>query len=220
MGRYRPMRNRRGAKRKKIRRRIFFLLLATLGLLVALDCRLRPVIVTMAQYQCQQVSLQAINDAVAQELAADGNASDRLVRVNTGPDGQVQSIEMDADSVNELKTRLTAAVSQRLMDLPEQEICVPLGTLLGWQVLAGRGPDIRLNVVPTSYVYSELKDELDSAGINQTEHKLFIDFTVEMSAILPGYSADVTVTDEVCISQTMILGNVPQMYAARTDPQL
>ena len=53
---------------------------------------------------------------------------------------------------------------------------------------------------------------------NQTEHKLFIDFTVEMSAILPGYSTDVTVTDEVCIAQTMIIGPVPQVYASHTSP--
>ena len=186
-----------------------------LMLLVAVDQQLRPVIVTMAQYQCQQISLRAINDAVSQELASDSAASEQLVRAEKGEDGSVQAIVMDADRVNALKTRLTAAVSQRLLSLPDQEISVPLGTLLGWQILAGRGPDIRLNVVPASYVYSELKDELTSAGINQTEHKLFIDFTVEMSAILPGYSTEVTVTDEVCISQTMIIGSVPQMYAAR-----
>lgn len=212
MGRYKPPRPRGKGRR----RRLFLALGMLLAALAAMDLRLRPVIVTMAQYQCQQISLRAINDAVAQELAADGGASERLVRVDRSEDGTVQAIEMDADSVNELKTRLTAAVSKRLMALPDQEIRIPLGTLLGWQLLAGRGPDIRLQIVPTSYVYSELKDELDTAGINQTEHKLYIDFTVEMSAILPGYSADVTVTDEVCISQTMIIGGVPQLYAARS----
>lgn len=215
MGKYRPVRQQGVRKKSRCRWRLLAALSVVLMLLVAVDQQLRPVIVTMAQYQCQQISLRAINDAVSQELASDSAASEQLVRAEKGEDGSVQAIVMDADRVNALKTRLTAAVSQRLLSLPDQEISVPLGTLLGWQILAGRGPDIRLNVVPASYVYSELKDELTSAGINQTEHKLFIDFTVEMSAILPGYSTEVTVTDEVCISQTMIIGSVPQMYAAR-----
>ena len=215
MGKYRPVRQQGVRKKSRRRWRLLAALSVVLMLLVAVDQQLRPVIVTMAQYQCQQISLRAINDAVSQELASDSAASEQLVRAEKGEDGSVQAIVMDADRVNALKTRLTAAVSQRLLSLPDQEISVPLGTLLGWQILAGRGPDIRLNVVPASYVYSELKDELTSAGINQTEHKLFIDFTVEMSAILPGYSTEVTVTDEVCISQTMIIGSVPQMYAAR-----
>lgn len=215
MGKYRPVRQQGVRKKSRRRWRLLAALSVALMLLVAVDQQLRPVIVTMAQYQCQQISLRAINDAVSQELASDSAASEQLVRAEKGEDGSVQAIVMDADRVNALKTRLTAAVSQRLLSLPDQEISVPLGTLLGWQILAGRGPDIRLNVVPASYVYSELKDELTSAGINQTEHKLFIDFTVEMSAILPGYSTEVTVTDEVCISQTMIIGSVPQMYAAR-----
>ncbi len=215
MGKYRPVRQQGVRKKSRRRWRLLAALSVALMLLVTVDQQLRPVIVTMAQYQCQQISLRAINDAVSQELASDSAASEQLVRAEKGEDGSVQAIVMDADRVNALKTRLTAAVSQRLLSLPDQEISVPLGTLLGWQILAGRGPDIRLNVVPASYVYSELKDELTSAGINQTEHKLFIDFTVEMSAILPGYSTEVTVTDEVCISQTMIIGSVPQMYAAR-----
>ena len=50
--------------------------------------------------------------------------------------------------------------------------------------------------------------------INQTQHRIFIRFTVEMSAILPGYSTSVTVENEVCIAQTLIVGKVPQFYAS------
>jgi hypothetical protein len=35
-----------------------------------------------------------------------------------------------------------------------------------------------------------------------------------MSAILPGYSTSVTVENEVCIAQTLIVGKVPQFYAS------
>ena len=80
--------------------------------------------------------------------------------------------------------------------------------------MAGRGPDIPLQVVPASFVESTIVDSLETAGINQTQHRIFIRFTVEMSAILPGYSTEVIVENEVCVAQTLIVGKVPQVYAS------
>ena len=160
----------------------------------------------------------AINEAVAEELSEMEDMEPQLVRVEKNADDTVSAIEVNSTEVNQLKNRLITAVSEKLMEIPNQDIHIPLGTLLGWQLLAGRGPDVQLQVVPASYVRAEINDSLTTAGINQTEHKLFIDFTVEMSAILPGYSTDVTVTDEVCIAQTMIIGPVPQVYASHTSP--
>ncbi len=216
MGRYKP-----APRRPKVPKRlgtVLLVLAVLLAALIALDRQLRPVIVTMAQYQCRVISLMAINEAVAEELSEMEDMEPQLVRVEKNADDTVSAIEVNSTEVNQLKNRLIAAVSEKLMEIPNQDIHIPLGTLLGWQLLAGRGPDVQLQVVPASYVRAEINDSLTTAGINQTEHKLFIDFTVEMSAILPGYSTDVTVTDEVCIAQTMIIGPVPQVYASHTSP--
>lgn len=63
-------------------------------------------------------------------------------------DGTVSAIEINSVEVNRLKTRLTDAVANRLLSVPKQDVRIPLGTLLGWQIMAGRGPDIPLQVVP------------------------------------------------------------------------
>ena len=151
------------SKRRVILFRLFLVFCAAFAVFSVLDNRLRPVITTMAQYQCRVVSVLAMNEAVMEEL------------------NEVQDIEQ---------------------------------ALLGWQIMAGRGPDIPLQVVPASFVQSTIVDTLETAGINQTQHRIFIRFTVEMSAILPGYSTSVTVENEVCIAQTLIVGKVPQFYAS------
>ena len=51
---------------------------------------------------------------------------------------------------------------------------------------------------------SEVVDTLETAGINRTQHRGVIRFTVEMSAILPGYSTSVDVTDEVCVTDPIV----------------
>lgn len=206
---------RAGPKRRKIKYRwkLAGLLLAVAALFAAVDSQLRPVVETMAQYQCRVVSVIAINEAVMDELEKMGDAPQRLVRLEKNADGTVSNVELDSVEMNRMKARLTEAVSNRLMSLENQDVAIPLGTLLGWQLLAGRGPGVHLQIVPASFVESNVVDTLETAGINQTQHRVCIRFTVEMSAILPGYSTSVDVTDEVCVAQTLIVGQVPEFYA-------
>lgn len=202
------------SKRRVILFRLFLVFCAAFAVFSVLDNRLRPVITTMAQYQCRVVSVLAMNEAVMEELNEVQDIEQALVEVDKAPDGTVSAIEINSVEVNRLKTRLTDAVANRLLSVPKQDVHIPLGTLLGWQIMAGRGPDIPLQVVPASFVQSTIVDTLETAGINQTQHRIFIRFTVEMSAILPGYSTSVTVENEVCIAQTLIVGKVPQFYAS------
>ncbi len=201
-------------KKRVVFFRLFLTFAAVLTAFAILDSRLRPVITTMAQYQCRVVSILAMNEAVMEELNRIPQAEQSLVTVEKAPDGTVSAIEINSVEVNRLKTRLTNAVANRLLSVPKQDVSIPLGTLLGWQIMAGRGPDIPLQVVPASFVESTIVDSLETAGINQTQHRIFIRFTVEMSAILPGYSTEVIVENEVCVAQTLIVGKVPQVYAS------
>lgn len=193
--------------------RIFAVLLAAITALTVLDARLRPVITTMAQYQCRVSSMLAMNEAIMQELEQNEQLTQNIITSNQNADGTLTDVQLNANELNQLKTRLTQAVAQRLEMLEWQDIAIPLGTLLGWQLMAGRGPDVTLRIVPASYVQADITDKIETAGINQTKYGLFIKFTVTMSAILPGYSTSTTVENEVCIAQTLIVGEVPQVYA-------
>ena len=129
---------RAGPKRRKIKYRwkLAGLLLAVAALFAAVDSQLRPVVETMAQYQCRVVSVIAINEAVMDELEKMGDAPQRLVRLEKNADGTVSNVELDSVEMNRMKARLTEAVSNRLMSLENQDVAIPLGTLLGWHVTA------------------------------------------------------------------------------------
>ena len=213
-GRSRPVRPPRGRRMRRVRAAAA--VLALFFILYWADCQLRPAVTTMAEYQCRVQALLAMNEAIEEELAQRQDLERQLVRAQRDESGAVSAIEMDAAALNELKARLTSAVSQKLLAVGDQEVRVPLGTLLGWQLFAGRGPDICMQIVPTSFVYSTIEDSFVSAGINQTQHRVLIVFQAEMSAILPGYSVTVEVENEVCVAQTLIVGEVPQVYAARS----
>ncbi len=201
-------------QRKKwwIARTFFIFAVFFFGFLL-FDHAMRPVIVQMAQYRCRVISIAAINEAVLEKMEKLAAEKQALITIEKTPDGSVSAIVVDATSMNRIKAQLTDAVAQRLSQLPKQKIGIPLGTLSGWQVLAGRGPDITMRVVPASYVQSSVVDSLDDVGINQSQYSVSLHFTVEMSAVLPGYPSSITVENEVCIAKVFIVGKVPQFYA-------
>ena len=208
---------RRPQRRKKSRfgrmAKAVLALIAAVVVLVELDHAVRPVVITMAQYQARVSSILAINEAVLQELEDEQIGYEDLVTITRDEKGAVTSVETDAAAINRVKARLTDAVSAHLAALELEEVEVPLGTLLGWQIFAGRGPAIRFQVVPASFVESNITSTLESAGINQTQHKILMEFAVEMSAIIPGYTTSVQVNTQVSIADTLIIGAVPEFYA-------
>ena len=56
------------SKRRVILFRLFLVFCTAFAVFSVLDNRLRPVITTMAQYQCRVVSVLAMNEAVMEEL--------------------------------------------------------------------------------------------------------------------------------------------------------
>lgn len=179
-----------------------------------LDRQLRPVICTMASSQCRIAATLAINRALEEELERNAPLYEKMYQIQYGPDGAVAAVWTDSAAVNQAKASLTAAVLEQMDQLEQQNIAIPLGTLLGWQLLAGRGPEVTMRAVPTGFASSEFTTRLESAGVNQTLLMGCIDFHLEISAILPGFSSTETVRDEVCVFQTLVVGEVPQVYAS------
>ena len=64
---------------------------------------------------------------------------------------------------------------------------------MGGQILSGRGPEVEFRVIPAGYVHTEIYNQFQSAGINQTLHQIMLKVDATVSAVMPIY----TVTTEV-----------------------
>ncbi len=180
---------------------------------VLIDLQISSIVKTMAEYQCRTTSMIVMNEAVIQHLEENPNLGDGILVLQETENGNVASINVNTTKLNEVKAALTKEVAQRLIQLEKQEMSIPLGTLLGWQIFSGRGPNIKLQILPTSFVESTTQHNVESSGINQTHHSITMHFTVEMSAMLPGYTTSIIIENDIVIAETLIVGNVPNLYA-------
>ena len=78
-------------KKRVVLIRLFLVFAALFAAFAVLDNRLRPVVTTMAQYQCRVVSVLAINEAVMEELGSIPESERSLVTVEKAPERYLPS---------------------------------------------------------------------------------------------------------------------------------
>lgn len=194
--------------------KLFLLLAAMIIVLIWLDSQFRPVIEKFARMQAKIVSSVAVNNAIIEQLNNEPISYADLVTMEYSTSGTVRSLQIDSMKAEKLQETLIKVVSDKLDHLQEEDISVPLGTVLGWQMLSRLGPQLRFSILPASYVQGRLESEFEACGVNQTRHRIVMHITVNMLAFTPGFSAETTIASDIVVAETIIVGEVPQWYGA------
>ncbi len=178
---------------------------------------MRPIVKTISAYQAKVYSGQIINKAVSLELEEENIRYNNLVSLSMDGEGNVTSLQTDMVALNRLRTDINDRVLQALDNMENQDITIPLGTLIGGQLFSGRGPDIPFIIVHTGYMESTIENRFDVAGINQTRHQIMLTIHLNVTAIVPGYSASTDINANFCLAETVVVGIVPEAYTNVED---
>ena len=183
---------------------------------VLLDRQMRPLIKSVVFSQAQTVSTNVINQVVADELSRlDIDYSD-IIDIQKDADGKILAVSTDMKKVNSLKSLMTLSIQDKISAMEVQKTKIPLGTFTGTEILNGRGPKIPIDVSMSGSVIMDFKSEFVSAGINQTKHKLYLEVNSEVLAFIPGYPVNTVVKTSILIAETIIVGEVPAVFAENT----
>lgn len=188
---------------------IAVLLAVLLAAVIIINVNLKPVLIGLASARVQAAAAQAMNDAILEKLSDVDYASVISVR-ETG--SQVYLLSANSGQLNLLAADCAASAQDRILELGEQGVTIPLGTVTGIPMLTGLGPRIRLNFLPAGAVKSSFESEFTSAGINQTLHRINLILTATVRVILPGESHTLSVTATAPITENVIVGEVPGAY--------
>ena len=186
----------------------FTVLAALVGGFCYINANLRPVLQGLAGARVEAAASRAMNDAIIENAAAEGET---FVQVHANADG-VYLLQADSAKLNALAAICANDAQQRIAALGDQGITIPIGTVSGIPILAGRGPKLTLHFTPAGAVTSSFASEFTSAGINQTRHRINICLTATVRVVLPGMSQSLPVQAEATIAENVIVGTVPNTY--------
>ncbi len=208
-----------GSKKRRrglgLRLKLRFYLLAGVVMLfslgVVVDVALRPILEQVAAQQVHLAVVRLINEAVYDQLG-NGVAYQQLINVSTDADGRVTLMQPDTVKITRLVTSIARDLEEKLGNLSREDIKVPLGMLTGNSLLADKGPNLTLALLPLGSVSVNIHDEFSAAGINQTRHSIMLDIVVDMGVLMPFQSTFPQITDTLPIVESVIVGPIPETY--------
>ena len=178
----------------------------------AVNACLRPAVETLAVSDAvNRVSL-AISQSVARCVSEQGVTYSDLVSIETDAAGNVTSLTRDLASASRLNALLVEYITENLGQLQQEEFGIPLGTLTGWVIFSGKGPVIEVELLSAGDVTTRFRHNFEQAGINQTLHQMILDVSVTVYLLIPGETLSTQVDNEICVAETVIVGQVPETY--------
>ncbi|MDR2501865.1 MAG: sporulation protein YunB [Oscillospiraceae bacterium] len=175
--------------------------------------RAKPIIEMFAKAEAREAVTRAMNDAVAEQILAGQISYERIVRVAWGEDGTVTALITDTAQVNLMQTAVSNAINENVVNIMNSDLSIPVGDVFGGVLFSGRGPGIPVRIQSVADVHAEFRNSFEDAGINQTRHRIDLWMTAQISIIIPGGTAKTSVSAEIPIAETVIVGNVPSIYS-------
>lgn len=169
-----------------------------------------PTILDIAQVQVKAQTTQAVNEAVLSVLQ--GVDYTDFVTVEKNSQNEVVLITANSNSVNQLARNASIVTQGKINTLFQQAISIPLGTLSGIPLLSQLGPDVNIVIDPVGTVQCSFVSHFETAGINQTLHRIYLNVSSTVDVIIPSSHQVVQIETPILVCETVIVGKVPDTF--------
>ncbi len=186
---------------------LFIIFLVTLHLKVNVD----PLIQKISE-QRVKAKVGSIIDLTAAEVFDNNFTYRDFVTVDKDSAGNVALIQTNSVLINYAARNLSLKTQEKINAEKAIDTNVPLGAFSGVAALAGYGGQVAVKAVPLGAVTYDYFSEFESAGINQTIHRLYLNVKAEIELVLPGNNSSFINQTKIIIAENIIVGKIPQFY--------
>ena len=190
---------------------LILLVLLLTAAVIAMEQNLSQTMLDMAFARAYSMAVETINRAVKQAMGQ-GVTYEELIDAQMDAQGRVSMLRANTMRMNELASQTALLAEWELGSAENQVVEIPLCAALGVSFLSGFGPRLEVQILPVGAVHTSFDTEFETAGINQTRHKIFLNLRATVSLIVPTGSQLVEVTSTVPIAESIIVGEVPESF--------
>ena len=191
---------------------ILALLLGAFGVFYVIRHKYDVVIRQLAEVQIRNSTSDLTNDAIAKQIENGNIAYDRIVYFEKDLDGRITALKTNIGEVNRLKSDILNIINDEILALDSTDIGIPLGSLFLPEFISGKGPEIPVHIIAIRNSDATFISHFSEAGINQTLHQVTMVVSVDVAVLVLGKTDTFTMTSEVVIAETVIVGAVPDTF--------
>lgn len=187
------------------------LTILSIYLFVIIEKNLKPTIIQISESRAHLIATEAIHKVLYEKVLNDVNYND-LVYVHKDTQLRITMMQANTIKINRIVSQANLEIKNTLLNLSDESFQIPLGQTLGSQILANYGPRINVKIVPVGTVDVKFLDEFQQAGINQVRHILYLNVATTVKIVVPLATKGITVSNQIPIAETIIVGQVPETY--------
>ena len=189
---------------------VIFILAA--GALILFRLKFHDAIRSLAQTSVRNSTSDLINDAIDRQIDIGNIQYDRIVYFEKDLNGKITALKTNMSEVNRLKTAILNLINDEILALDTADIGIPVGSLILPEFFSGRGPHIPVHILSIRNSDATFKSYFTEAGINQTLQQLTMEVCVDVSVLVFGKTESFTVSSQVVVAETVIVGQVPNTF--------
>ncbi|HHW89785.1 MAG TPA: sporulation protein YunB [Clostridiales bacterium] len=204
-------------KKSKFKKRfiiISILLAIILFVYIFFQRNVNPVIIAISQKQIEAMTNMAVSQAISEIYSQNIYYTD-LINIIYDEHGKVSLILANSTKINQVTQSVAQKTYYHIEQLGKDGIKIALGTLTGMPILTEKGPQVAFEILPVGSVQCDLKSSFDSAGINQTHHKIYVSVNTDVVVVIPGLKdKKIKASSIALLAESIIIGEVPKTYLA------
>lgn len=205
-----------GQVNRKMSKRKYVIFITSISVIICLifvffNNIVNPVILSTSEIKVRSLTLKAVNSAVA-EVVSESVLYNDLINITTNEEGDITMITANSILINKLSKELAKTAQAKLEIMGNGGLNIPIGTFSGMPIFVGRGPDVKIKLIPIGSITCTFDSFFESAGINQTHHRIYVNIDASVSMVLPIENKTVKNRSQVLICESIIIGKVPSTY--------
>ena len=173
-----------------------------------------PVLVALAAcfaifepYRLKRLMSKAVGGIVKDKI----DYSD-LIYTKLDSKGKISMIQSNTILMNQIASDVALEIQNELKQVKSTTAYIPIGTALKSPILAKYGPQLKVSIEPIGTVSVDFKTSFESAGINQTRHRIYLEAKTQVKVVIPLTTSTKEVKAQIPICETIIVGEVPESY--------
>ncbi len=174
--------------------------------------RYNTVIRDLAETQIKNATSDLINDAIDKQIENGNIQYDRIVYFEKDLNGRITALKTNMSEVNRLKTDILNIINDEILALDTSDLGIPIGNLILPELFSGRGFCIPVQILSIRNSDASFNSNFTEAGINQTLQQLNMYISVDVAVLALGKTANFTVSSQVVVAETIIVGQVPETF--------
>ena len=199
-------------RRSVLKMALILLSMLVLAAVIYASAQMQPILERMAVTRVSNTVNRIVSEAVNESISSGKLSYDHLISFEKDTEGRVTAVHSNMAAFNQLQAEILDIVLAKIEQVSARALSIPVGSLTGSSLLAGRGPRIQVRMESVGSSSAQFQNQFETAGINQTRHQIILEIDVSISILLPGFTTVTQVSNAVTVAETVIVGSVPESY--------